>query len=508
MKRQGMRGHGRTRKFRLGLVARFALASLAVFVLIAVVLSFVASKQMIRRAEASAQYHAEFVTDNMLRYALDEANLPGGMDHPITGKPYKRLDQLVTKRILESPVLRVKLWSLDGTVIFSDDPRLVGRRFPGEPDLEARRGETVSEVSDLGEAENVFERHLAKRLFSSYVPLYLNGRHGGRPDAVAEVYQDYASIQSQAASFFKTQLASFGIALFVLYVALLPIVMSAGRALRRQNEQLESQARRLEDLLAREQQTVAELRRLNKMQSDFAAVASHELRTPLTAILGYVKTLRRPEFETDPVARAEFLAAIERQGDRLFRLITNLLTAAQVEHHDGSLEVSEFDLRALAEEVAEAFHTSNGRIQFRFPETLPFLESDRVMVGEVMANLVDNALKYSSEQTPVVVEASADGTSMRILVRDSGVGVSAEQQERIFERFYQADQSATRRFGGVGLGLHLVRELIGWLGGEIDLDSRPGAGSTFTVTLPLRFPGPKRAATPPMPEPVTAGFTA
>ena len=103
------------------------------------------------------------------------------------------------------------------------------------------------------------------------------------------------------------------------------------------------------------------------MQSDFAAVASHELRTPLTAILGYVKTLQRPEFENDPVARAEFLGAIERQSDRLFRLITNMLTAAHVEHHQSTVEVLPFDLASLVEEVAEGFHESGSRLILRVP---------------------------------------------------------------------------------------------------------------------------------------------
>jgi signal transduction histidine kinase len=294
------------------------------------------------------------------------------------------------------------------------------------------------------------------------------------------------------------------VALVLLYVALLPIVLNASRALRKQNVQLEEQARRLEALLAREQRTVAELRRLNKMQSDFAAVASHELRTPLTAIIGYVKTLKRPEFENDPVAREEFLGAIERQSERLFRLITNMLAAAQLEHHGSAVEVVPFDLASLVEEVAEGFHDSGSRLDLRIPSDGPDLESDRVLVGGILANLIDNALKYSATDTPVVVTAGSTAGQMEITVHDSGVGIAPEERQRIFERFYQSDQSATRRFGGVGLGLHLVRELIQTLGGTIQLESQPGVGTTFTVRLPLRSPAtagaPAGAA-----QPVAAG---
>ena len=495
---------GRTRRHRrwhLGLVGRFALASLVVFVLIALALSFIASRELARQAERSAEFHAEYVADHVMKYALLDVRPDGDLAAPFRGNAYRRLDQLVRTRILEPPVVRVKVYAPSGVIIYSDEPRLVGMRFPGEPDEETLHGETVSEVTDLGEKENVFERSLAKRLYSTYRPIYLRGAATGRPDAVVEMYQDYGSISAEASAFFRSRLESFGIAMVVLYVALLPIVLSASRALRRQNVQLEEQAGRLEELLATEQQSVAELRNLNKMQSDFAAVASHELRTPLTAILGYVKTLRRPEFENDPVARAEFLGAIERQSDRLFRLITNMLTAAQVEHHEATLVTGPVPLARIMEEVVEGFHESANRLVVRIPEDLPQVETDRVLLGEVLANLVDNALKYSAASTEVVVAAEAFGSEMQITVHDSGVGIAPEELGRIFDRFYQSDQTATRRFGGVGLGLHLVQELVRTLGGTVRVESEQGVGTTFTVGLPLRRPAASEAGQPAPPAP-------
>ncbi|HXJ65534.1 MAG TPA: HAMP domain-containing sensor histidine kinase [Actinomycetota bacterium] len=488
------------RRFRLGLVGRFALASLVVFVLIALGVSFVASREMVRQAERSAQFHAVYVADHVMRFALEESRPGDDFETPFTGRAYQRLDTLVRTRILEDPVVRVKVYAPDGTIIYSDEPRLVGKRFEGEPDAETLRGETVSDVTDLSEPENLFERSLAKQLFSTYTPLFPGSDPTRKPEAIVETYQDYSSIQSEASQFFRSRLLSFGIALVVLYIALLPIVLGASRALRRQNAQLEEQARRLSHTLETEQESVAELRRLNKMQSDFAAVASHELRTPLTAILGYVKTLRRPEFENDPVARAEFLAAIERQSDRLFRLITNMLTAAQVEHHDGALQIGAVPLSSVVEEVVEGFHESSGRLDVRVAEDLPPLETDRVLLGEVLANLIDNALKYSGATTQVVVAAQAAGGEMQITVHDAGVGISPQERERIFDRFYQSDQSTTRRFGGVGLGLHLVRELTRRLGGSVALESEPGVGTTFLIRLPILLPAaPQAPAVPNVP---------
>ena len=230
------------------------------------------------------------------------------------------------------------------------------------------------------------------------------------------------------------------------------------------------------------------------MQSDVVAVASHELRTPLTAILGYAKTLQRPEFEADPVARREFLSAMERQGDRLFRLVANLLSAAQVEDRDAAPEARTFPFAKLAEEVLERFHQSRNRIRLAIPDDLPPLETDRDRAAEILANLVDNALKYSAPDSPVEVGAVQAGGLLRFWVGDHGVGIDAADLERIFDRFYQSDQSSTRRFGGVGLGLHLVKQLSETLGGTVEVESTPGVGSTFTVTLPLRL-GPGEGPT-------------
>ena len=488
-----MRALRRTLTWRLGLVGSFALASLMAFAAVWVGLSLVVSRQVVSSGENGAQFHAEFVTDSILRYQLSPRDLAG----PVRGPAYRSLNRFVRTRILQPPVVRVKIWSPDGMVLYSDEPRLVGMHFDGDPDEKAATGESVvSEISDLREPENIYERSLAPRLFATYVPLYLPGTSRFRPpDGVVELYQDYSSIQAATASLFHTRLLTLGAGLLILYIVLLPIALRTSRKVRRQNDQLEEQARRQEVLLAREQETVAELRRLNQMQSDFVAVASHELRTPLTAILGYAKTLQRPEFEEDPVARREFLSAMERQGDRLFRLVANLLTAAQVENGDSGVETRAFDFSELAEEVQEGFHHNRSRIRLAIPADLPPLHTDRDRAAEILVNLVDNALKYSPADSLVEIgaAASSDGR-LRFWVADHGIGIDPADLGLIFDRFYQSDQSSTRRYGGVGLGLHLVKHLAETLGGSVEVESSPGLGSTFTVTLPLRFASPEEDA--------------
>jgi signal transduction histidine kinase len=479
------------RRRRPGLVGTFALASLVAFAGIGVAITVLTNRQVTRAQELDAQHHAQFVTDSLLAQRLRRVDVT----KPLRGKRYRSVDEFIRARVLMHPVVRVKIWNLQGKVVYSDERRLVGVRFPHEPEAEARDGEVESEISDLSDPENRFERTLAPKLFSTYVPLYTNhkpGRH--HPDAVVELYQNYASVEAVATRLTRDRLITLGAGLILLYVLLFPIVLGTSRRLRRQNQLLEDQARklreqarRLERHLSREQQSVAELRTLSQMKSDFVAVASHELRSPLTAILGYVKTLRRPEFENDQTARREFLAAIERQGERLLRLVNNLLTTALVENRATTIEVSRFDVGPLLEEVKEGFHAGS-RVELTIPEGIPPLESDRIRLSEILANLVDNALKYSPDEAPVELGARVADHHVQFWVLDRGVGIAPDDVERIFDRFYQTDQSITRRFGGVGLGLHLVRELAASLGGEVRVDSTPGAGSTFTLTMPLRAP--------------------
>jgi signal transduction histidine kinase len=255
-----------------------------------------------------------------------------------------------------------------------------------------------------------------------------------------------------------------------------------------QNEILADQARKLQELLEKEHHTVDELRQLNLMKGEFVAVVSHELRTPVTALIGYAKTLRRTEFADDPVMRGEFLERMERQGDRLLRLVENLLTASNLENHELSVSIGRVLFEDLVREVVEGLSNEASRIQVSVPDDLPLLYTDRQLLSRVLQNLVDNALKYSPEEAPCELEAKAEGDDLVFWVQDYGVGISPQELPKIFDRFYQVDSSSTRSFRGAGLGLSLVQDLLDHLGGQIEVVSRPGEGSRFTVRIPIRHP--------------------
>jgi signal transduction histidine kinase len=361
-----------------------------------------------------------------------------------------------------------------------------------EADLrEAFEGHVESEISDLSKPENASERKLADRLFETYVPVNLSGGDGSpEADTVVEVYQDYSAIQQEIGRLNNTLTISLGVGLLALYVLLLPVMVGTTRTLRRQNATLLEQADQLGVLLAREQETVAELRELDRLKSDFAAAASHELRTPLTSIRGYAEMLREKASSVDPGTR-DAVAAIVRQTAHLQRLVGNLLREAQLEHGDPEITPEPTSVVSALHEVRNAFPGAVDRIVLQVEPDLPSLAVDPVALHEIVANLVDNALKYSTPGAPVVVDARMVGDSLTVRVSDEGTGISSGDLPRIFDRFTQIDQSSTRTHGGVGLGLHLVRELTRRFGGEVAVDSVVDRGTTFTVTIPVPGPVPQ-----------------
>ncbi|HEX6399943.1 MAG TPA: ATP-binding protein [Actinomycetota bacterium] len=464
------------------IVWRFALTSLVVFALIGLGIAALRGGDLRSRSEAGAAIRARLIAQGAVAPLLRPADLQA----PIEGARYDELDAAIHRFAMDGAgIERIKIWSPDGVVLFSNDPAQVGLSPEPEEDLlEAFEGEIESEISDLDEAENVSERRLADRLFETYVPIDVAGVEGPEhADAVVEVYQDYSAIQAEIDALNRTLTIWLGLGLLALYVLLLPVMIGTTRTLRRQNATLQEQAAQLGELLEREQGTVAELRELDRLKSDFVAAASHELRTPLTTIRGYADLLR--ERTGDEASTRDAIDTIARQTAHLHRLVGNLLRESRLEHGDPIETMEDVAPGELLEDVRKGFPGAVDRISMRIDGSIPVVRTDRIALHEIVANLVDNALKYSEPGSTVEVESALESGALVIRVRDRGDGIPAGDLPRIFDRFTQLDGSATRAHGGVGLGLHLVRELSRRLGGDVAVDSVVGRGTVFTVTIPV-----------------------
>jgi two-component system phosphate regulon sensor histidine kinase PhoR len=235
---------------------------------------------------------------------------------------------------------------------------------------------------------------------------------------------------------------------------------------------------------------VTEIRRLERIRTDFVANVSHELRTPITAIRGYAETLRAGAL-SDPEVAASMVEIIFRQSERLSRLVEDLLELSRLEGRELKLSAESVPLLELANRAADAVRPgaeSKGiRLQIRIPEELRVLADERA-VEQVLLNLLDNAVKYMPSGGEVRITAEARNGRCEIEVRDNGSGIEAKHLSRLFERFYRVDKGRSRDMGGTGLGLAIVKHLVAGMRGEVKVVSEPGVGSTFTVILPQAHP--------------------
>lgn len=245
---------------------------------------------------------------------------------------------------------------------------------------------------------------------------------------------------------------------------------------------------------------VAELERANHLKSEFLATVSHELRTPLNVIIGYTEMLGDGATGALTPGQAEMVAAIHRYSRVQLELITNVLDFARLSSGRVSFRVESFALGTVLEEIVAPYRRqlAGGPLTLTVdaPGDLPELFTDRVKLREVVQNLVDNAVKFTPGGTVTVSARTHDGRDEHITIDvvDTGPGMAPEEMAHVFEPFFQLGESSTRTTGGMGLGLSIVRELVGVLGGTIRGTSTPGEGTRFTVTLPCRLPGFERPA--------------
>ncbi len=253
-------------------------------------------------------------------------------------------------------------------------------------------------------------------------------------------------------------------------------------------------------MLAREQKALAESEAANRSKDDFLATLSHELRTPLTSMLGWVRMLRGARLDSEQTARA--LETIERNTRLQAKLIDDLLDVSRIVAGKIKVEQQRVDVAAVVGEAVQSLHREaelgGVELEVALAHDAGVIIGDVVRLQQIVANLLSNAIKFTPAggRIGVTLERVDDGT-LRLVVRDTGVGIRADLLPRIFDRFLQGDASRTRGRGGLGLGLAIVRHLVELHGGTITAASEgPGRGAAFTVTLPTADVT-RRSETPP-----------
>ena len=231
-------------------------------------------------------------------------------------------------------------------------------------------------------------------------------------------------------------------------------------------------------------------RELDKMKTDFISVVSHELRTPLTSIKGYTDLLLSGAAGENSEIQSEFLSIIQLSTTRLSNLINDILDISRIESGTLKIKHEPIDYRHIVADTLRLMKAAADAKQISMdaalPAAIPPVRGDADKVTQVLTNLVSNAIKYTPEGGWVKVSLEVTGeASVTTCVADSGIGVAPEDQSKLFQRFFRADNSSTREAGGTGLGLVIAKTLIELMGGAIWLESEPGRGSRFYFTLPL-----------------------
>jgi signal transduction histidine kinase len=275
-------------------------------------------------------------------------------------------------------------------------------------------------------------------------------------------------------------------------------------------------AHQFNTMAARLQESMEIIRRDRDRSRDFLADVSHELRTPIAALRTF-NELVRDQAADDPEARAEFLEQSGQQIERLDWLAQNLLELSKLESGLVLLDLRPDDLRAAAESAVEqALPTARRRgvgLELHVPDRPIRVRHDPLRIGQVLTNLVNNALKFTPRGGRVEVEVRPNRDGARMVVRDTGVGIDASELPRIFDRFYRGSLANEARGSGSGLGLSIVKSIVDMHGGRVAVESGLGSGSTFTVDLPhdprlgedTPAPSRERSAGEPLPASAAVG---
>ena len=231
---------------------------------------------------------------------------------------------------------------------------------------------------------------------------------------------------------------------------------------------------------------ITQQKEVEARKDEFISIASHEMKTPVASIKGFTQILHRLFSTRDDEQPLHFLARMDKQLDRLTKLINDLLDVSKMQ--TGKLEFHQelFDLDELIQETVENLQAATTTYRFSLEgKTRAQLFADRDRIGQVLINLITNAIKYSPNADKVIVRLANEMDQAKVSVQDFGIGIAEAHHQKIFERFYQATGQEDKTYPGLGIGLYISNEIIKRHHGRMWVESRKGAGATFSFALPL-----------------------
>jgi PAS domain S-box-containing protein len=369
----------------------------------------------------------------------------------------------------------IRTWNRGAEMIFGyAAEEVIGKHFKiiVPPEIEAR-GELAwlsDEMRARGYIRNFVTERIAKDGHRVIVDLTRTSLHNERGETVGSsaILRDItARVQAEQA------IQQLNLELEAKVAERTSQLAVATEELRRRNQELEK--------------ANLELHQLDELKSDFVSMVSHELRAPLTNINGSIELMLEGDSPCYDREHREMLQIVREQSARLTRLVQGILNVSRIEAGQLVLQPQAFNMVSLIEKVIDVWESRGVSNRFERPHAmnLPSVWADRDRTEEILFNLIDNAIKYSPEAAVIHVDAEADGQYVVVSVADQGIGIPADEIEKIFDKFHRVDRRDASESYGHGLGLYICRRLIEAQGGQIWVDSVLGEGSTFRFSLPL-----------------------
>lgn len=234
-------------------------------------------------------------------------------------------------------------------------------------------------------------------------------------------------------------------------------------------------------------QDITKEHRLDMLRKEFVANVSHELKTPITTIKTYTETLLDSNMDMDIDQMKYFLSVIDRENNRMARLVSDLLQLSSMDYHNYTFNIEEVDtfdiINQTLEGLAVLIKDKNHKIDLDVPVDIKNILADRHSLEQILMNIVSNAVKYTEDNGKIKISAKSNYFNVKIIVEDNGIGIPQEDLDRIFDRFYRVEKGRSRAMGGTGLGLSIARQMTKAMGGDIKMESSFGKGTKVTLTF-------------------------
>jgi|GEM_PF-2261450 len=467
------------RKFnlRLYLSLTTGLATLLIGIVLWLLLSSVVSNNILLTGEQYAYSIARSISITIAAEKQRLAAQPGGPPNLEDPQAWQTLSPAIMNSLKPFNVKQIQIYNRQGCVVYSTQTTQIGTCKPDDPLLlSALNGENTARIRQSPQEDDPLKEHLRPDTMEVYIPI-------GEPIAgeetpfrgVFEIHMDITPIRSALLRANLGIIAAVFAAMLLLFAVQMYFARKADKIIRLQQAALEEHARQLESL--------------QKIKEDLTNMIVHDMKNPLTAIMGYLKLLQKELQGVASEAQTQMLDTAHRASQRLLDMTMNLLDISRMEEDKMPLKREPVALRELAGAVIRPFapeiEEAALHLAVEIPDDLAPLPADRDVLRRILTNLLSNAIKHTGAEGHITLRAAEHGSEVWLSVQDDGEGIPAEALPHLFQKFSQVENQQLGRKTDTGLGLAFCKLAVEAHGGRIWVESTPGAGSTFTCSLPL-----------------------